>query len=200
MGKYIKIKYKKSKKFGIDIGLKTKKIKNINTKFKSKSTPIQHNKKKKTNNNYFSQLMSKQLIKYKYGIFEAQLKKYYKFVCKKKYVKNEYFLKILECRLDNIIYKSGFYSTISHTRQAIVHKFILIIRKKQCNNIQYPSYILKSNDIIKINHNNIYKNKNHNNWTQLDCNKNIILFKRPPYRNEIPKYINEQLVIEFFSK
>jgi small subunit ribosomal protein S4 len=155
---------------------------------------------------YQLHLKEKQKIRYHYGILERQLKRYSKIAFKSKDNTGLSLLIILEKRIDNIIYRAGFFRSIRAARQAVVHGHILINKKK--NNI--PSYIIKINDIIEFcNHSKIKKQillntaSKHTisvpNYINIDKNNKSISVISEPIRKDIPININEQLVIEYYS-
>jgi small subunit ribosomal protein S4 len=212
MGRYIKSSCKKSRRIGLDLNLKSISGRDITTKCKLKVLPGQHgSKKKKTSSNHALQLSAKQMIKYTYGVLEKQFKHFYKRVSKKKGASGEFLLKMLESRLDNVVYRMGFAVTRSEARQLVAHKSIIVIRDNFEKIITCPSFLVKAGDKIKI------KDKSKKQirinyalkcaekigfvkWVETDIKCMSSSFIRLPERNELSNDFKEQLVVEFYSK
>ena len=157
--------------------------------------------------NYGIQLREKQRIKYLYGILEKQFRTYFKKSVKKDGPTGDNLLIMLESRLDNTIYRLGLASTRRAARQIVSHKHILV------NNtiVNIPSFILSSGDKIKIRDkskkNNIFQESmrriqgdNPMPWLSLDKSKLEGVFEQSPEREQISEPVNEQLVVELYSK
>jgi len=212
MARYIKPKCKMSRRLGLDIGLKGIGGRDISSKCKLKIFPGQHgNKRKKVLKNYALQLTAKQTIKFMYGLMEKQFRHVYNRVLKKKGARGEILLKMLESRLDNIVYRMGFALTRAEARQLVSHKSILIKNEYNERNISIPSYIVKPGDIIKVS--NFAKNQvrikyalkcaeknGFVKWIDIDVKNMLGKYIRYPERHELPNNIKEQLVVEFYSK
>ena len=170
--------------------------------------PGQHggNNRKKISN-YGIQLREKQRIKYLYGVLEKQFRNYFKKAVSKQGPTGDNLLIMLESRLDNTIYRLGLAPTRRGARQLVSHKHILVNNKI----VNIPSYILSEGDIIQI------RDKSKNNpmfidsmrrvqsdnpvpWLSLDKSKLKGTFMQEPEREEISEPINEQLVVELYSK
>lgn len=212
MAKYLKSSCKMSRRVGLDINLKGIAGRNINTKCNLKVLPGQHgNKKRKPGSNYSTQLTAKQTIKYTYGILEKQFFKIYKKTLTFKGARGEILLKLLERRLDNVVYRMGFAITRAEARQLVVHKSIILNRKNKDKIISIPSFMVEEKDIIKV------KNKSKNQlriqhalmcadkisfvpWVDVNIETMSGIFLRFPERKELSNDLKEQLVIEFYSK
>ena len=212
MARYLKSVCKMSRRIGSDLGLKGIGGRDISSKCKLKIFPGQHgNKRKKVSGNYSLQLTSKQMIKFTYGVLEKQLRHFYSKVSNKKGSSGELLLKLLESRLDNIVYRMGFALTRAEARQLVTHKSIIVVRNGIENIVSIPSYIIRKNDIIKI------RNKCKNQvriqyslkcaekigfveWVDVDIKNMFGTFLRIPERKELSNEINEQLVVEFYSR
>ncbi|HFL8819418.1 MAG TPA: 30S ribosomal protein S4 [Candidatus Azoamicus sp. OHIO2] len=212
MARYLTSTCKMSRRIGLDLNLKGIAGRNITSKCKLKVFPGQHgSKRKKTGGNYSSQLLAKQTIKYTYGILEKQFFNTYKKTLKVKGSRGEALLKLLESRLDNVVYRMGFAVTRAEARQLVTHKTIIVTRKNTEHIISLPSFLVKPNDIIKI------KNKSKTQiriqhalmcaekigfalWLNVDITNMSGTFLRIPERNELSNDFNEQLVVEFYSK
>jgi len=170
--------------------------------------PGQHGQNKfRKVSDYAVQLREKQKVKQMYGMLEAQFRRYFEKADKAKGVTGEILLIMLERRLDNTLYRSGFASSRDQARQMVRHNLFTINGKK----INIPSYQVKSGDVI------ILKEKNLKNaviadniegaarrglpsWLELDHTKFQCVVKALPNRDEITMPIQEQLIVELYSK
>ncbi|MGK2896903.1 MAG: 30S ribosomal protein S4 [Candidatus Makana argininalis] len=207
MSKYIGPKLKLSRREGTDLFLKSG-CRSIESKCKIEKLPGNFIKKNNRLSDYGIQLREKQKVKRIYGVLERQFRNYYYKSIRLKGNTGENLLKLLESRLDNVVYRMGFGSTRSESRQLVSHKSITVNK----NIVNIASYQVKKNDIIGIKD----KSKNQvriklslelseNNrekisWLEVDINKMEGVFKFIPERNLIYKDINEQLIIELYSK
>ena len=157
--------------------------------------------------NYGVQLREKQRMKYLYEVLEKQFRNYYKKASKKAGPTGENLVSMLESRLDNTIYRLGFAPTRRSARQLVVHKHIMV--NNRCVNI--PSYGLKEGDIIQVReksrrmqifHDSMRRVNNDNPmpWLRIDKAKMAGYFEMVPEREQILEPINEQLVVELYSK
>lgn len=164
------------------------------------------NRKRFKNNDYISQLVEKQKLRYIYGILERQLRKIFKIASRIKGNTGDIFLQLLERRLDNAIYRLGISTSRASARQLVSHGHIKVNDYK----VNISSYFLKPGDIIEI----AEKSKRHPSiqqalnsikvpiaeWLSWDREKMIGTFLHFPKRKDIPENINEQLIVEWFSK
>lgn len=156
---------------------------------------------------YAIQLREKQKVRYMYGMLEGQFRRYFKVADSKKGVTGENLLIMLESRLDNILYRLGFAGSRNQARQLIRHNHFLVNERK----VNIPSYEIKIGDIITL------KEKSRKNelivenlegvarrgipsWLELDRVKFQGLVKALPNREEITMPIQEQLIVELYSK
>lgn len=156
---------------------------------------------------YAVQLREKQKVKQMYGMLEAQFRRYFERADRSRGVTGEILLVMLERRLDNALYRSGFASSRDQARQMVRHNLFTLNGKK----INIPSYQVKPGDIIAL------KDKNKNNaiitdnldgaarrglpsWLELDATKFQFVVKALPNRDEITMPIQEQLIVELYSK
>jgi len=157
--------------------------------------------------NYGIQLREKQRIKYLYGVLEKQFRNYFKKATNKKGATGNNLLIMLESRFDNTIYRLGFAPTRRAARQMISHKHFLINSKV----INIPSYLLDEGDIIKVRDKskkiNIFqdsmrriKGDHPAPWLTIDKGQLSGVFNKLPEREDIPEPVNEQLVVELYSK
>lgn len=213
MARYIGKICKRSRRIGTDLGLKSRSGKDISNKCKLNVFPGQHGLKKRKQSNYSLQLSAKQMLKYMYGILEKQFKNYYKKASKSKMITGNALLELLEVRLDNVVYRMGFASTRAEARQLVRHKAIVVksFKNKKEMIVSIPSYSVCSGDIIKISDSsknqmriksslNYTKNIGFVDWVDVDVNNLCGVFKRIPDRDNLPSEINEQMVVELYSK
>ena len=157
--------------------------------------------------NYGIQLREKQRIKYLYGVLEKQFRNYFKKATNKKGATGNNLLIMLESRFDNTIYRLGFAPTRRAARQMISHKHFLINSKV----INIPSYLLDEGDVIKVRDKskkiNIFqdsmrriKGDHPAPWLTIDKGQLSGIFNKLPEREDIPEPVNEQLVVELYSK
>ncbi len=174
---------------------------------KRESNPGQHGAMRKKLSNYGMQLREKQKVKRMYGILERQFRRYFHFATKSKGVTGKMLLQFLERRLDNVILRSGFALSRNNSRQIIRHNHVLVNDQR----VNIPSYLVKADDIVKIindektkknTKDNIEFTKNIEKPKWLDINETNLTIKiaRLPEKEDIPVPIEEQLIIELYSK
>ena len=155
--------------------------------------------------NYGVQLVEKQKIRFIYGISEKQLKKTFERAAKLKGIHGENILKLLESRLDNIVYRMGLASTRSGARQFVNHGHVSVNGRK----VDIPSYQVKPGDVVAVRENS----KDHKamkeslekvtktvDYVSFDKNKLEGTYIRLPERSELSSDVNESLVVEFYNK
>ncbi|HMN18294.1 MAG: 30S ribosomal protein S4 [Ignavibacteriota bacterium] len=155
---------------------------------------------------YGVQLREKQKIKRIYGLLETQFRNYYKKANSQKGIPGENLIKLLERRLDNVVYRLGFASSRKQARQLIRHRHILV------NNslVDIPAYLLRAGDTIQIKdqskkldaiHNSLKRVKDNTySWLTVDKASLSGTFVQIPERADVPLIANEQLVVELYSK
>jgi small subunit ribosomal protein S4 len=206
MARYIGPKCKLSRREGTDLLLKSR-ARPIESKCQIDKTPGQHGGKSKRQSDYAVQLREKQKLRRIYGILEKQFRRYYKEAARKKGSTGENLLQLLETRLDNVVYRMGFGSTRSEARQLVSHRAILVNGKS----VNIPSYQVSPNDEISIREKckkqlriqdalNVAGQYGLPDWVEVDVKKMAGIFKTVPERGELPSEINEQLVVELYSK
>ncbi len=175
---------------------------------KRKYGPGQHgnNRRRKQSSNYSMQLKEKQKAKYTYGVLERQFRNLFEEANKKSGVTGEILLQYLEARLDNTVFRLGIAPTRSAARQLVSHKHILV------NGIltNVPSMKLKPGDVVSVRNKskhlevieNALKNARANKWGWLEWNaqRGEGTMLAYPEREKIPENINEQLIVELYSK
>ncbi|WP_185877182.1 30S ribosomal protein S4 [Blattabacterium cuenoti] len=153
---------------------------------------------------YLIQLMEKQKAKYTYGILERQFENLFFESTRKKGITGELLLQACERRLDNIVFRLNFSPSRPSARQIVSHQHIMVNNKV----VNIPSFRLKPGDKIMVkskNHPVILdsinkKNKISVDWLILDEKNMIGIFRSIPNRKQIPENINEQLIVELYSK
>lgn len=169
--------------------------------------PGQHGQRRGRLSDYASQLREKQKVRRIYGILEKQFRLYYKEADRRKGSTGEILLKLLESRLDNVAYRMGFGISRSEARQLVRHNALLVNGKK----VNIPSYQVKPNDVVSVNEKrksqlrikaslDAAKNRGFSEWLSVDVDKMEGVFKQLPERSELPSDINEQLIVELYSK
>ena len=200
MSRYTGPMYRKSRRFGFSV-LETGK------ELAKKSTiPGQHGTSRgKKLSNYGTQLQEKQKVRFMYGLTEKQFKKTFDEAGKLKGVLGEDFLKLLESRLDNLVYRIGFSTTRKGARQLVNHGHITVNGKK----VNIPSYRCKPGDVIAVKDNakelviiktSLEAINNRVEFVTYDENKMSGTFVRYPERSELNADINESLIVEFYSR
>jgi small subunit ribosomal protein S4 len=169
--------------------------------------PGQHGQRRGRLSDYATQLREKQKVRRIYGILEGQFRLYYKEADRRKGSTGENLLKLLESRLDNVAYRMGFGVSRSEARQIVKHKAILVNGKT----VNVPSYQVKPNDVVSVDEKprsqlrikaslDAAKNRGFSEWLSVDVDKMEGVFKQLPERSELPSDINEQLIVELYSK
>lgn len=170
--------------------------------------PGQHGlaKKRKKVSEYGVQLLEKQKVKFTYGLLERQFRNLYERASRMKGRKGENLIILLESRLDNIVYRLGIAPTRAAARQMVTHRHI-VVDGKVCN---IPSYILKPGELIAVREkskaleviqNAVTKGSvSRYAWLEWDGSSLTGKLISAPERTEIPETINEQLIVELYSK
>ena len=207
MARYLGPKCKLSRREGVDLEHKSG-IRALDSKCKLEQKPGQHGPGARGRlTDYGVQLREKQKLRRIYGVLEKQFVNYYKKAASRKGSTGENLLECLETRLDNVVYRSGFGSTRNESRQLISHKSILV--NDQIVNI--PSYVVKADDKVSVREKSktqtrikdsleLAKQRGIVDWISLDEGKMEATFKSIPERSELSADINEQLVVELYSK
>ena len=168
--------------------------------------PGQHGAdRKKKASNYSEQLKEKQKVRFMYGLNERQFKKTFNEAGKMSGIHGENLLKLLESRLDNLVYRLGFAPTRRAARQLVNHGHVTVNGKK----IDIPSYRVKVGSTIAIKEEskdhkavkaNLEKVLKRVEFVTFDANKNEGTFVRLPERSELNPEINEALIVEFYNR
>ena len=174
---------------------------------KKNYAPGQHGRgKKRKQSEYATQLYEKQKAKYIYGLLERQFAKLFSEASRKKGVTGETLLQLLESRLDNTVYRLGIAPTRRAARQLVLHKHISVNGEV----VNISSYTLKPGDLVGVRERskslevvtNSLANNNARkyNWLEWDNNEMVGKLINLPLRADIPENINEQLIVELYSK
>jgi len=155
---------------------------------------------------YGVQLREKQKIKRMYGLLETQFRNYFEKAIKQKGITGENLIKLLERRLDNVVFRLGFAASRSQARQLIKHRHLMVNDKL----VDIPSYLVSQGDIVKVKdkskkldaiHNSLKRVKESTYpWLTVDKATLTGTFLQVPERADVPLNANEQLVIELYSK
>jgi small subunit ribosomal protein S4 len=169
--------------------------------------PGQHGQRRTKITEYGLQLREKQKLKHYYGVLERQFRRFFKEANRQEGSTGENLIKLLERRLDNVVYRMGFASTRRFARQLVTHGHILVNGRR----VNIPSYLVKEGDRIEI------REKSKNNpqilasieltkstglvpWVDVDRDKLVGVFQRIPEREEVQIPVDERLVVELYSK
>lgn len=206
MARYIGPTCKLSRREGTDLFLKGR-ARSLDTKCKLDKVPGQHGERRGRLSDYGLQLREKQKLRRIYGVLEKQFRNYFKKAAQAKGSTGENLLQLLECRLDNVVYRMGFAATRAEARQLVSHKAILV--NEQVVNI--PSYQVTPEDVVSIREKarkqlriqdalNITEQFGFPDWVDVDVKAMKGAFKSVPERSDLPAEINESLVVELYSK
>jgi len=206
MARYIGPKCKLSRREGTDLFLKSG-VRALDSKCKLETKPGVHGAGRGRLSDYGLQLREKQKVRRIYGILEKQFRGYYKEAARVKGATGENLLQLLETRLDNVVYRMGFGSTRAEARQLVSHKAISV----NGQTVNIPSYNIKSGDVVAIREKaknqlrikgalELASQRGDLAWIDVDTKKMEGTFKAVPERSELSAEINEQLIVELYSK
>jgi small subunit ribosomal protein S4 len=199
MARYTGPRWKLSRRLGISLSGTGKEL------AKRPYAPGQHGNQRKKLSEYGIQLQEKQKLRLMYGVSEKQFRNLFEKAGKMKGVQGENFMKLLESRLDNLVYRLGFARTRPQARQLVVHGHITVNGKK----VDRPSYLVQVGDVIGL------REKSRNlavvkealedraylpEYLTFDEAKMEGTYTRLPERSELPAEINETLIVEFYSR
>jgi small subunit ribosomal protein S4 len=169
--------------------------------------PGQHGiaKKRKKTSEYGIQLKEKQKVKYTYGLFERQFRNLYERASRMKGRKGENLVLLLESRLDNLVFRMGIAPSRAAARQLVTHRHIML-NGELCN---IPSSIVKAGDVVSVRERSksleiiqesISRGSARFSWIEWDKASLTGKYLNMPIRSEVPETINEQLIVELYSK
>jgi len=206
MGRYLGPKNKLSRREGRDLLLKSG-IRSYESKCRSETTPGQHGRRRGRTSDYGIQLREKQKVKRLYGVMEKQFRNYYKLAARSKGITGSNLLQLLESRLDNVVYRLGFASTRAEARQLVSHKAIEV----NGSVVNIPSYQLSSGDLVSLRDKaknqkrvlealDISSSRTECEWLEVNKKDFSGVFSSIPERESLDSDINENLIIELYSK
>ncbi|MGF1618313.1 MAG: 30S ribosomal protein S4 [Acidimicrobiia bacterium] len=168
--------------------------------------PGQHGRGRIRESDYLIQLREKQKLRTMYGVLERQFRRYYHEAARRPGITGDNLLLLLEQRLDNVVWRSGLTATRPQARQLVNHGHFLVNGKK----VDIPSYQVRPGDVITV------KERSQNiivvqhavdtqdrvvpDWMQVDSGERKVVVKDHPRRDQIDTAINEQLIVELYSK
>lgn len=206
MARYIGPKCKLSRREGTDLQLKSG-VRSLDSKCKPETAPGQHGARRGRLSDYGVQLREKQKVRRIYGVLEKQFRNYYKEAARLKGATGEVLLQLLESRLDNVVYRMGFGSTRAEARQLVSHKGILVNGKV----VNIPSYQVAPGDVVSVREKAkkqlriqaavaLAGQRADSEWLDVNSDKLEGTFKARPDRSELSQEINENLIVELYSK
>ena len=206
MARYLGPTCKLSRREGTDLFLKSG-VRSLDSKCKADAVPGVHGARRGRLSDYGLQLREKQKVRRIYGVLERQFRNYYKKAASLSGSTGENLLKLLEGRLDNVVYRMGFGSTRAEARQIVSHRSVTV--NGQVVNV--ASYQVSAGDVVAVrekaknqlrikNALNLASQRSVVEWLEVDATKMEGTFKAPPERAELSADINEQLIVELYSK
>ncbi|SDX30812.1 30S ribosomal protein S4 [Marinobacter mobilis] len=206
MARYIGPKCKLSRREGTDLFLKSG-ARALDSKCNLETPPGMHGARRGRLSEYGVQLREKQKVRRIYGVLEKQFRNYYAEAARLKGATGENLLQLLEARLDNVVYRMGFGSTRAESRQLVSHKAILVNDKV----VNIPSYQVKPGDVVSVREKaknqlrvkgalDLASGRAPVGWVEVDASKMSGVYKSVPERTELPADINENLIVELYSK
>jgi small subunit ribosomal protein S4 len=206
MARYTGPTCKLSRREAADLGLKSR-VRSLDSKCNLEKVPGQTTDRRRRLSDYAVQLREKQKVRRIYGILEKQFRNYYKKAERQKGATGENLLRLLEGRLDNVVYRMGFGSTRAEARQLVSHKGIVVNGEL----VNIPSYQVSPDDVVAVAEKarsqlrvqsalTLASQRGGVEWVDVDASKMEGVFKRLPDRSELPAEINENLIVELYSK
>ena len=206
MARYLGPTCKLARREGTDLFLKSG-VRPIDSKCKTDTIPGQHGQRRGRLSDYGVQLREKQKVRRTYGVLEKQFRGYYKEAARLTGATGENLLQLLECRLDNVVYRMGFGSTRAESRQLVAHKSITV----NGDVVNIASYQIREGDVVSIRQKakeqlriksalELASQRNPIEWVSVDSGKLEGQFVRMPDRGDIAQEINENLIVELYSK
>ena len=206
MARYLGPTCKLSRREGTDLFLKSG-VKPLESKCRAESAPGQHGQRRGRLSDYGVQLREKQKVRRIYGILEKQFRNYYKSAARTKGNTGENLLTLLESRLDNVVYRMGFGSTRAESRQLVAHNSILVNGAK----VNIASFSVSAGDVISLREKakkqlrvqsalQLAAQRSESSWVNVNSEKMEGTFIRNPDRKDLPSEINENLIVELYSK
>ena len=206
MARYIGPKCKLMRREGTDLYLKGR-GRSLENKCNLEKIPGVHGERRTRLSDYGIQLREKQKVRRTYGVLEKQFRNYFKEAVRRPGSTGENLLQLLECRLDNVVYRMGYGATRSESRQLVSHKAIMV----NGSVVNIPSYQVKAGDVVSVREKakkqtriqdsvSVADQVGYPEWVEVDVKKLEGTFKAVPERDELPAEINESLIVELYSK
>ncbi len=206
MARYLGPKLKLARREGTDLFLKSG-VRPLDSKCRAETPPGQHGARRTRLSDYGVQLREKQKVRRLYGVLERQFRNYYKKADRQKGATGENLLRLLESRLDNVVYRMGFGATRAESRQLISHKAMTV----NGTIVNIPSYQVRPDDVIGVREQakgqlriqaalQLSAQRGAAEWVEVDSSNLSGTFKRLPDRSELASEINENLIVELYSK
>ncbi|HEY9134343.1 MAG TPA: 30S ribosomal protein S4 [Pseudomonadales bacterium] len=206
MARYLGPKCKLSRREGTDLFLKSG-VRALDSKCKLETPPGVHGARRGRLSDYGLQMREKQKVRRMYGILERQFRNYYKKAAGSKGATGENLLQLLEGRLDNVVYRMGFGATRAEARQIVNHKSVTV----NGATVNIPSYQLNPGDVVAIREKaknqlrikaamDIASHREHDTWIEVNTEKMEGTYKARPERSDLSAEINENLIVELYSK
>ncbi|HIO97345.1 MAG TPA: 30S ribosomal protein S4 [Leucothrix sp.] len=206
MARFIGPKCKLMRREGTDLYLKGR-GRSLENKCNLEKVPGVHGERRTRLSDYGIQLREKQKVRRIYGVLEKQFRNYFKEAVRLKGSTGENLLQLLECRLDNVVYRMGYGSTRAESRQLVSHKSILV----NGSIVNIASYQVKAGDVVSIREKakkqiriadslSVADQVGLPEWVEVDMTKFEGTFKSVPERDDLPAEINESLIVELYSK
>jgi len=207
MGRYLGPKLKLSRREGTDLFLKSG-VRPLDSKCRADTIPGQHGAARRQKpKDYAVQLREKQKVRRFYGVLERQFRNYYKTADRQKGATGDNLLRLLERRLDNVVYRMGYGCTRAESRQLVSHKAILV----NGATVNVPSYQVTPDDTVAVREASrsqlrirqaldLASQREAVEWVEVDSDQMSGVYKRDPDRSELPREINENLIVELYSK
>ena len=206
MARYLGPSCKLSRREGTDLFLKSG-VRPLDSKCKAETAPGMHGARRGRLSDYGVQLREKQKVRRMYGVLEKQFRAYYTKAARRKGATGENLLQLLESRLDNVVYRIGFGSTRAESRQLVSHKSVLVNGKT----VNVPSYQVQAGDVVSVREKakaqlriqsaiTLAAQRGDCAWIDINATKMEGVFKSMPDRSDLSSEINEQLIVELYSK
>ena len=206
MARYLGPTCKLARREGTDLFLKSG-VRPLDSKCKADTVPGQHGARRGRLSDYAVQLREKQKVRRIYGVLEKQFRNYYKKADRQKGATGVNLLVLLESRLDNVVYRIGLGCTRAESRQLISHKSVLVNGKV----VNIPSYQIQLDDVVTVREKAktqlriksalaLASQRADVEWIDVDSDKLEGVYKRHPDREELPAEINENFIVELYSK
>ena len=208
MARYIGAKCRLCRREGEKLFLKGEKCYTSKCPIESRSFPPgQHGQRRSRLSDYALQLREKQKLRRIYGLLEKQFRLYYKMADRRKGSTGENLLKILEGRLDNVVYRMGFAASRSEARQLVRHDGVAVNGRK----LNIPSYQVRPSDEVAVAGGakkqlrvqaamDMAQQRGIPGWVEVDSKAMKGVYRASPERSDLPPDINENLVVELYSK